>query len=183
LRSEREKQLTHWSVANTKSNYATRQDFCELFADNVESFYILSFLLTANPEMAEQCFVAGLDDCVNGISVFQEWVDCWARRLIVCCAVRLIQPRPGDTAPRMSAFRPTDEDDVPGTALEEDPFARVLALKDFERFAFVLSVLEGYPDQSCATLLRASRQEVREARARAFDHLAAVCSSQVASFS
>lgn len=175
--------LRIWSAANTKSNYATGQNFCELFADNVKSFYLLSFLLTANSEMAEQCFVAGLDNCVDGISVSQGWVDGWARRLIVRCAVQLIQPRPGDTAPKMSAFRPADEDNVPGTALQEGPFAKVLALKDFERFAFVLSVLEGYPDQSCATLLRASRQEVREARFRALDHLAGLCASQVASFS
>jgi hypothetical protein len=100
-------QPTHWSVANTKSNYATCQDSCELFADNVKSFYLLSFLLTANPKMAEQCFVAGLDDCVNRISVFQEWVDCWARRLIARCAVRLIQPRPGDNSTEDERF-PSD---------------------------------------------------------------------------
>lgn len=174
-------QLRIWSVANTKSKYAMCQDFCELFADNVRGFYLLSLLLTGDPEIAEQCFVAGLDNCINGISVFQERVDSWARRLIVRCAVRLIQPLPGDTAPRMSAFRSTDEDNVPGTALQESPFARVLALKDFERFAFVLSVLEGYPDQSCAILLRVSPQEVREARVRAFNHLTGICASQVAS--
>jgi hypothetical protein len=59
------------------------------------------------------------------------------------------------------------------------PFAGVLALEDFERFAFVLSVLEGYPDQSCAIFLGTSRQEVRGARVRGFDHLAGICSSQV----
>jgi hypothetical protein len=115
--------------------------------------------------------------------VFQEWVDCWARHVIVRCAVRLIQPRPGDAAPRMSAFRRTDEANVPGASLQEGVFARVLALKDFERFSFVLSVLERYPDQSCAILLGVSRQEVREARGRAFDHLVCIYSSHVVSLS
>jgi hypothetical protein len=101
-----------------------------LFTNNVKRFYLLSFLLTANPEKAEQCFLAGLDGCVNGISVFQEWVDCWARRVIVRRAVRLIQPRSGDTAPRMCAFHPADEDTLPGIALQDARFAKVLALED-----------------------------------------------------
>jgi hypothetical protein len=174
-------QITHWSLARTKSDYASCEDFCKLFAKNVESFYLLCFLLTASPEKAEQCFVARLNDCVNGISVFHEWVDCWARRVMIRRAVRLIQPRSGDAAPRMCAIHPPEEDNLQWIALQKAPFARVLALEDFERFAFVLSVLEGYPDQGCAILLGASRQEIREARVRAFGHLAGTCSSEVAS--
>jgi hypothetical protein len=164
-----------------KSDYATCEDFCRLFATNLNRFYLLSLLLTANPEKAEQCFVAGLDDCVNGISVFQESADWWARRVIVRLAVRLIQPRRGDTAARLCASCREDENNLPGMALQELPFAGVLALEDFERFAFVLSVLEGYPDRSCAILLGASRPELREARGRAFNHLTGICASQVAS--
>lgn len=174
------RQLTHGIVANAKSNYATCEDFCELFANNVKRFYLLSFLLTANPETAEQCFGSSLDDCVNGFSVFQESVDCRARHAIVRRAVRLIQPHPGDTAPRICAFHSADQSTLLEIAWEEGSFAKVLALKDFERFAFVLSVLERYPDQSCAILLEASRQQVREARVRAFDHLHGICSSPVA---
>jgi outer membrane efflux protein len=39
--------------------------------------------------------------------------------------------------------------------------ATVLALGDFERFVFVLSVLERYSDQDCSVLLRCSREDVR----------------------
>jgi hypothetical protein len=174
-------QLTHPIVANTKGDYASCEDLCNLFATNMKSFYLLSFLLTASREKAEHCFVAGLDDCVNGISVFQGWIDCWARRLIVRSAVRLMQPRPSDTAPGMWAYEPADEDTHHGIASQEALFARVLALNDFERFAFVLSVLEGYPDQSCAIFLETSRQQVQKARIRAFEHLGGICSSPVAS--
>jgi DNA-directed RNA polymerase specialized sigma24 family protein len=173
-------QLKHRFVTNPKSDYATCEEFCKLFAENVRRLYLLSFLLTANPEMAEQCFVTGLDDCVNGISVFQESADCWARRVIVRRAVRLVQPRRGDTEAGRHASTGGDEN-LSGTALREQLFAGVLALQDFERFAFVLSVLEGYPDQSCAIFLGASRQEVREARRRAFDYLAHLCSPRMAS--
>jgi hypothetical protein len=167
-------QLTHRIFANTKSEYATCEDFCRLFARKDKSLYLLSFLLTANSEIAEQCFVAGFEDCVNGISVFQDWVDCWARRAIVRRAVGLIEPRPGNAVPRMYPFHPADECTFPGIALQGNRFARVVALQDFERFAFVLCVLEGHSDQSCAVLLEVSRQEVRDARVRALDYLAGI---------
>lgn len=176
-------QRTHPIAANTMGDCATCEDLCNLFAANMKSFYLLSFLLTANREKAEHCFVVGLDDCVNGISVFQEWIDCWARRLIVRSAVRLMQPRPSSTPLGMWAYHPADEDTLSGITLQENLFARVLALRDFERFAFVLSVLEGYPDQSCAILLGTSRQQVQEARIRAFEHLGGICSSPVPSLS
>jgi DNA-directed RNA polymerase specialized sigma24 family protein len=56
--------------------------------------------------------------------------------------------------------------------LHDARLARVLALEDIERFAYVLAVLEGYPDQNCAVLLGISRQEVRETRIRAIERIA-----------
>jgi hypothetical protein len=49
---------------------------------------------------------------------------------------------------------------------------RVLGLEEFERFVFVLSVLERYSDQDCSLLLGCSRQDVREARIGALQHVA-----------
>jgi hypothetical protein len=48
----------------------------------------------------------------------------------------------------------------------------ILALKDFERFVFVMSVLEKYPDHNCSILLGCARQDIAEARIRALLHLA-----------
>ena len=50
---------------------------------------------------------------------------------------------------------------------------RVLALENFERFVFVISVLERYSDQECALLLGCSIQDIRETRVRALEHIAA----------
>ncbi len=50
--------------------------------------------------------------------------------------------------------------------------ASILGLEDFERFVFVLSVLESYSDQDCSVLLSCSRQDVREGRMRAVQHVA-----------
>jgi DNA-directed RNA polymerase specialized sigma24 family protein len=48
----------------------------------------------------------------------------------------------------------------------------VLGLADFERFVFVLCVLERYREHECALLLGCSASEVREARSQAIQELA-----------
>lgn len=47
----------------------------------------------------------------------------------------------------------------------------VLGLEDFERFVFVISVLEHYSEHDCGLLLGCSAREVREARGRAVEEL------------
>jgi DNA-directed RNA polymerase specialized sigma24 family protein len=48
----------------------------------------------------------------------------------------------------------------------------VLRLADFERFVFVMSVLEHYSEHDCALLLGCSDREIREGRSRALKELA-----------
>lgn len=50
--------------------------------------------------------------------------------------------------------------------------ASILGLETFERFVFVMSVLEKYSDQDCSVLLGRSRHEIGEARMRALLHIA-----------
>ena len=59
-------------------------------------------------------------------------------------------------------------------ALQYGPFANVLALEDFERFVYVLSVLQGYADWECSVLLKSSPQEIEQTRSRARQHMAEV---------
>jgi DNA-directed RNA polymerase specialized sigma24 family protein len=47
----------------------------------------------------------------------------------------------------------------------------VLRLNPFERFVFVMSVLEGYSDRDCSLLLGSSTRDVVAAKARALEHL------------
>jgi hypothetical protein len=57
----------------------------------------------------------------------------------------------------------------PGTHFEIDA---VLRLADFDRFVFVMSVLEHYSEHDCALLLRCSVREIWEGRTRALKELA-----------
>ncbi|HET6842262.1 MAG TPA: hypothetical protein VFK06_11360 [Candidatus Angelobacter sp.] len=144
---------------NKASEFATREDFGRVFAENLNSLYQLSLLL-AGPEKAEACFAAALDDAVRPNRVFRDWAHSWTRRAIIQHAIRAIQPRP------VAAYSPISDAGQRRSALDD-----LLALGDFERFVFVMSVLEHYPKQECAVLLGCSLRDVRDARIRAVHQL------------
>lgn len=156
----------HRIQAITKSGYATTEDFGKLFTDDMNSFYLLSFLLTASHERAEECVVAGLDECVEGPFVIREWADSWARRILIRNAIRIVEPHADGIEPTPIALHSTGTANLRRIPLGDSPFAGVLELEDFERFVFVLSVLEGYIDHNCAILLGTSKGIVQETRIR-----------------
>jgi hypothetical protein len=159
-------------VRKRQSVYATREKFCKLFLEDTNSLYLLSFFLTANQEKAEQCFVSGLDDCLDGNAVFHHWAHAWARRVIVRNAIRAVISRSGLEKPTQDAPHTPVQSELLRMSAYDGGFAGVLALGDIERFVYVLSVLERYSDKDCAFLLNVSIYEMREARARAEQHVA-----------
>jgi hypothetical protein len=136
--------------------YAIAGDFCRIFSKDMNQLYLLSLLLTGEREKAEQCFVSGLEDCAGESRVFKEWARSWARRVIVRNAIRMMQP----TQDRAAQFVATQASGL------DSPMDAVLRLKKFDRFVFVMSVLERYSDQDCKILLGCSRQDVVRARGR-----------------
>src|ERR1700719_2016646 len=154
--------------------YASCADFGRIFDEDMKSLYLLSFLLTADHEKAEQCFVSGLDDAVEGNPVFMQWARSWARRAIIQNAVRVINPRPIEGSNHsISAFGAGNgEKNSNGKTLvteQQVEIAAVLELEPFERFVYVMTVLERYSDQDCSLLLGCARQDVVAARSRAFE--------------
>jgi DNA-directed RNA polymerase specialized sigma24 family protein len=147
--------------------YATRADFCRIFERDVNRLYILSFLLTADPSMAEVCFVRGLEDSAKGNPVFKEWAQSWARRVIIQNAIRTVQPRATDSS--VSSNKSTRG--ASRVVIEPAEIASIVKLPAFERFAFVMSVLERYSDQECSVLLSCTRAEVIAARTRALQQI------------
>lgn len=146
--------------------YASSGDFCRVFCEHTDGLYRLSFLLTADREKAEHCFVSGFEDSVKGNPVFKEWAHSWARRAIIQNAVRVINPRPtGEDS--HSNFNRSGETPT----AEPGDFAAILELPPFERFVYVMSVLEHYPDQGCSLLLGCTRRDVSAARIRALQRV------------
>jgi hypothetical protein len=139
-------------VAETGLSYAS-------VIEEMQSLYLLSFLLTADHDKAEQCLVSAIGECAEGIWVFIDLARLWTRRAVLKHAIQLIMPAPegADDGSRIS---------LKGLARWADniPFAPVLLLDAFERFVFVMSILEGQSDEECAILLRCSRHAVMMAR-------------------
>jgi len=138
-----------------------------ILTEEMHSLYLFSFLLTADTGIAEQCYICGLGECVEGISVFMDWARSWARRTILKTAIRMIMPAPEHTDKLFST-------NLKGAATsgKNNLFAAILALSAFERFVFVMSVLEKHSDEECSMLLRCSRRDVMIARELALTRLA-----------
>ena len=149
-------------IKQTTTPYATQADFRRVFQEDMNRLYLLSFLLTGERDLAEQCFVSGLKMSSEGNPVFKEWATSWARRTIILNAIRMVRPRLGD--PQRSSVSPKS---AGPSAISRAEIANIIALPPFERFVFVMSVLECYTQQECSLLLGCTRREAMEARERA----------------
>jgi DNA-directed RNA polymerase specialized sigma24 family protein len=151
------------------SPYASSADFCRIFQEDMNDLYRLSFLLTVDRAKAEQCFVSGLEDSVQGNHVFKEWARSWARRTIIQNAVRVINPRPKEGRGYSNSSVNGNDKSLPSGQQVE--IGAVVSLEPFERFVYVMTVLERYSDQDCSVLLGCARREVPAARIRALQQL------------
>jgi hypothetical protein len=146
------------------NEYANHEYFCRLFQRDLASLYQLAFLLTANHEKAQSVFVAGIDECTGGNPVFKQWARSWARRVIIAGAIHLIEPVPCESDHSYIEDEAHLRRDLPEHA--------VARLSTFNRFVFIMSVLERIPDLECATLLGCRTADVVEARIRALQAIA-----------
>ena len=158
--------------ANAEARYASCEDFRRVFEEDLHGLYQLAFLLTEDHQKAERCFVAGLEDCVRESRVFREWAPTWAKRVIVKNAIRELHPQSNHSnssvrVPIIFCHKLQFSD--PSGHFDKDA---VSLLADFERFVFVLCVLERYREHECALLLGCSDSEVREARTQAIGRFA-----------
>ena len=156
------------------TRYATTAQFFEIYNEEMHSLLLLSFLLTADPEKAEQCFVGGLEECLNGIDVFMEWARLWARRAIVKNAIELVKPLPDQPkCQSLTSFQ------FRSTTKTNNFIGAIYSLGTFERFVFVMSLLERQSDEDCSALLSCKRRDIELARGKALKRLSetnSVCS-------
>jgi hypothetical protein len=171
------------------TEYATCKDFQQIFREDMAGLHLLAYLLTADQQKAEQCFVAGLEDSIHGNPVFKQWARSWSKRAIIQNAVKALTPTLGQDNMGPAAAGPGLQDRVafagpgpspffaerlgPRSEMEESPLVSlVLQWTAFERFVFVMSVLEGYAVRECATLLSCTDKEVIATRSRLLERLA-----------
>ena len=158
---------------NARSNeYATGGDFCRIYLEQMNNLYLLALLLTADPQKAEQCFLSGFEDSVSNNSVFKDRTYLWARRSIILHAIQLLCPRPNHEH-QSNETRPSIGEISAGVRAYPN-LVGIVRLNSFERFVFIMSILETYSDQECSLLLGCFRRDVINARSAAIRHLASV---------
>jgi DNA-directed RNA polymerase specialized sigma24 family protein len=150
------------------NEYATQGDFQKIFSEDMAGLHLLAYLLTADSDMAEQIFVDGLEDSIHGNPVFRQWARSWSQRAIIKRAIKAVAPSSNE--PRSAPISVQPHTGKPDLDLLVQAIGK---LATFERFVFVLSVLEGYSVSECATLLACILQDVVSARAAALKRVAA----------
>jgi hypothetical protein len=145
--------------------YASCKDFQRIFTEDMVGLHRLAFLLTADEAKAEQCFVAGLDDSIHGNPVFRQWARAWSKRAIIQNAIKMIAPVPASSSRTAEIYSRNGSS-------PEDGVAIVSAWNPFERFVFVMAVLEGYSVRECSAFLACPVQDVVDAKALALKRLA-----------
>ena len=145
------------------TEYATCKDFREIFTEDMAGLHLLAYLLTADAAKAEECFVAGLEESMQGNQVFKQWARAWSKRAIIQSAVRMMSPELGK-----SNEVPAQPEEMPNNPL----LSLVVRWKPFERFVFVMSVLEGYSVRECSSLLGSRDHDVIATKSEVLQRLA-----------
>ncbi|MEG9435710.1 hypothetical protein JAO29_05980 [Edaphobacter sp. HDX4] len=130
-------------------------NYTEMFIDQVNSLFLLSFLVAADRRVADRCFFKALDEYVEAPGGFLEWAKEHGRRAVLRQAIKIIEP--ASQQAYSWAFRGSAR---PLVLTARRPFASITFLNPFERFVFVMSVIEGISEKECAVLLNCSGQDV-----------------------
>lgn len=156
------------SARERSTEYATCKDFRQIFTEDMAGLHLLAYLLTADMARAEQCFVAGLEDSIHGNPVFKQWARAWSKRTIIQDAIKMVRPMGG-----REAAVPEETSPAQSRIGADNPLVSlVMEWTPFERFVFVMSVLEGYSVRECSTLLSCRDQDVIAAKSQVLQRLA-----------
>ena len=148
------------------SSSLAETDYCQVVTKDADRLYWLAYVLTGDSRQAQECFVSGLGECMHFTQVFKDWAESWSRRAIIKNAIRMTHPRPdGATGVLSSDGWQTADPELSWLT------GNLLRLPAFERFVFVMSVMERYKEHECAVLLNCTIAHVNEARLRALQQM------------
>jgi DNA-directed RNA polymerase specialized sigma24 family protein len=153
-------------ITNFRVDYAKHADFCDVFRNDTKHLYLLAFLLTANHEESEQCFLSAVEKSFKEPAVFKEWVRSWIKRRLIENAIKIVSPALAGNGQRRELWSSGQRE-----AQRECEIDSVTKLAALERFVFVMSILERYSNWDCALLMGCSMNRVAQARMKALRRL------------
>ena len=156
-------------MTNFRADYANHADFCDAFKNDTKPLYLLAFLLTANRKESEECFVSTVEEAFNEQAVFKEWARSWVKRRLIENAIEIVSPASARNGQKRDLWAAGQHE-----TQREREIDTVTKLDPFERFVFVMSILERYSNWDCALLLGCSMNRVAQTRMRALRDLGAL---------
>jgi hypothetical protein len=153
-------------IANLRADYAKHADFCDLLKNDTKSLYLLAFLLTANHQESEQCFVWAVEESFKEQAVFKEGARSWLKRRLIKNAIEIVWRASDRNGQKRDLWGGGQRE-----AQRECEIDIVTKLAAFERFVFVISILERYSNWDCSLLLGCNMNKVTQARMRALRRL------------
>ncbi len=153
----------------TKSNLASggrniSADFCRAFSKDIDALYSLALVLTGDPQAAETCLLAALDNCLRERPGAERSARSRSRWNMIRQAANVVLCRPDRAHTKPLKRLDTTQSPV---------MLAIAGLPLIERFAFVVTVLERYSVSECATLLHRQSREIARARVEAMQAIAA----------
>ena len=151
------------------NDYARHEDFCAIFRNHLDRLYLLALILVGDELIAEKCFLAAFDSCAEESRVFRDSALSWSRRSVIKNAIRIVLPASGNSSHQCLVGKRNSLD------LDKNgPLECVQDLLPFDRFVFVMSVLERYSDRECALLLGCSFTDILPVRIRALQQISRI---------
>jgi DNA-directed RNA polymerase specialized sigma24 family protein len=98
--------------------------------------------------------------------VFKEWAGSWIKRRLIKTAIGIVSPASSRNCQKRDFWAAAQHD-----TQRECEIDAVTKLDPFERFVFVMSILERYSNWDCALLLGCSMNRVTHARMSALRRL------------
>jgi len=153
-------------LTDSRDDYATCADFCEVFQTNEKQFYLLAYLLTADDQEAEACVMAAMEESCKERNVFRGWEKVWSKRCLVEKAISTIASR------GLRRHQPLDVCGQQPRELElGNLLGHVARLESAERIVFVATVLDHYSVHECALLLGRPAESIKRLKLQAIGHL------------
>jgi DNA-directed RNA polymerase specialized sigma24 family protein len=153
-------------IANFRTDYAKRTDFCSVFKQDTRLLYLLAFLLTTNHKESEQCFVLTVEEALKEQTVFNEWARSWVRRRMIENAIEIVSPAAERNSQQRELWSAGQRE-----THRECEIDTVTKLAPFERFVFVMSILERFSNWECSLLLGCRMNKIAQARMKALRRL------------
>lgn len=154
--------------------YAKTSDFAGIFLRDMDRLFQLGLLLTGTASDAERCLLVALDFCTDGTMVLSQWVPSWTRRSVIKSAIKIMSLT-------LTSRNHTDNQNFSQGNHEKEirwgtkhVLDNVCNLPTFDRFVFVMSVLEKFPGRECSVLLNCTARDIFAARIRALRQLASL---------